>query len=87
MEAKKQGQPCSGMGFCSYFFLMSKYKFSGDIKQMYKQCHPFYTDVRGAGTLLLEQLTFVALENKALCSHLKVLYISSLNSKAAYELF
>lgn len=52
---------------------------------MYKQCHPFYTDACGA--VLLEQLTFAALENKALCSHLKVLYISSLNSKAAYGLF
>lgn len=26
-------------------FLMSEHKFSGDIKQMYKQRHPFYTDV------------------------------------------
>lgn len=65
-----------------FLFLKSEYKFSGDIKQMYKQWHPFYTDVCSFGTLLLEQLTFVVIENRELCLHLKMVYISSLNSKA-----
>lgn len=66
---------------------MSEYKFSGDIKQMYKQCLSFYTDVWSFGTLLLEQFTFVVIENKELCLHLKTVYISSLNSKATSGLF
>lgn len=86
-EAKHQGEWWCGVSSHSYFFLMSEYKFSGDIKQMYKQCHSFYTDVCSFGTLLLEQLTFVVIENKEFCLHLKMVYIFSLNSKATSELF
>lgn len=66
---------------------MSDYKLGGDIKQMYKQCHPFYTDVCSFGTLLLEKLTFAVTENKELCLHLTMVYISSLNSNATEGLF
>lgn len=61
---------------------MSEYKFSGDIKQMYKQCHSFYTNVCSFGTLSLEQLLFVVIENKELSLHSTMVYISSLNNEA-----
>lgn len=70
-----------------FLFLMSEYKFSGDIKQMYKQCHSFYTNVCSFGTLSLEQLLFVVIENKELSLHSTMVYVSSLNNEATYGLF
>jgi len=51
VEAEHQGKRYSGLGSHIYFFLMSEYKLSGDIKQMCKQCHSSYTDVCSFGTL------------------------------------
>lgn len=63
-----------------FLVLLSEYKVTGDIKQIYKQCHSLYPNTCSFKAVT-EVLTIYS-NRKWRVLHLRIVYIPSLHSKA-----